>query len=209
MADARLVLASESPRRLELLRLAGYEPVVRAAGVDEAAVAGEVPAAYVARLARSKALAVARAGNEVVLGADTAVVADGEALGKPVDAADARVMLARLCGREHEVLTGVAVRGRDDSLEETVVATTVLLTALTDEAIARYVATGEPLDKAGAYGIQGIGATLVERIDGSWTNVVGLPVVETVRLLRHVTRWPTPARLRVADRPERTRAADA
>lgn len=181
---ARLVLASSSPRRLGLLRLAGLEPAVRPADVDEARAVGEDPAAYVARLARAKALAVDRAADEIVLAADTTVVCDDAVLGKPRDADEASAMLARLAGRTHAVTSGVAVLDRSGGLAERSVTTEVTFGPLSPERIAAYVATGEPLDKAGAYGIQGRGQVLVESVRGSWTNVVGLPVVETLALLR-------------------------
>lgn len=178
-----LILASASPRRRELLAQVGVRHAVQVADIDESVLAGETPAAYVERLARAKAVAVApRAGGLAVLGADTTVVVDDEILGKPVDAADAESMLRRLAGREHRVLTAVAVC-RGDRLSSCVSATRVWFRPLDDVRIARYVATGEPMDKAGAYGIQGLGAALVARIDGSYTGVVGLPLAETCELL--------------------------
>lgn len=178
-----LVLASASPRRSELLAQAGVRHVVQVAGVDESVRDGESPADYVERLARAKAVAVLPlAGALPVLGADTTVVVDDEILGKPVDAADAARMLARLSGREHRVLTAVAVCRGSEILSRTS-DTRVWFRVLDERLIARYVATGEPLDKAGAYGIQGLGGTLVTRIDGSYTGVVGLPLAETVALL--------------------------
>jgi septum formation protein len=183
-AQPRLVLASASPRRLALLRLAGLDPVVRPADIDETPLASEDPVTYVTRLARAKAAAVAGQGGEIVLAADTTVVLDGEAIGKPVDDADARAILQRLAGRTHQVTTAVAVTGPGAQLRDTVVTTAVVFACLTAGQIAAYVASGEPRDKAGAYAIQGAGAVLVERIEGSWTNVVGLPVVETLRLLK-------------------------
>ena len=179
-----LVLASGSPRRVELLRLAGLEPVVRPPDIDESRRAGEGAVAYVARLARDKARCAPVEAGTVVLAADTAVVLDGDLLGKPSDAEDAAAMLMRLRGRSHRVSTGVAVLTAAGALAETVVTTEVAMAPLTDAAITGYVATGEPLDKAGGYGIQGRAAAFVARIDGSWTNVVGLPLVETLDLLR-------------------------
>jgi septum formation protein len=176
------VLASASPRRRELLAGLGLAFTVRAADVDESALAGEAPAAYVRRLAAVKARARAEAG-ELVLGADTTVVVDGEMLGKPRDAADARRMLASIAGREHTVLSGVALyeaaSGREESLVET---TGVRMSGLSRREIAWYAATGEPLDKAGAYAVQGLGALFVEAVHGSYTNVVGLPLPATRRL---------------------------
>jgi septum formation protein len=179
----RLILASASPRRLELLRLAGLEPVVQPADIDETPLHGEDPVPHVLRLARDKACAVT-ADDAVVLGADTTVVLDGEVLGKPADAATAVAMLSRLRGRTHTVWTAVAVTDPLGRVAETVVSTEVVFAPLSDAAIAAYVGTGEPLDKAGAYGIQGRAAAFIPRINGSWSNVVGLPLVETLELLR-------------------------
>ncbi len=181
--EPRLVLASASPRRLDLLRLAGLDAVVRPADIDERRLAAEEPAAYVERLAAEKSAAVAVAAGEVVVAADTAVILDGDVLGKPADRDDAVTMLRRLQGRAHLVSTGVAVVA-GGTTGSTVVTTEVVLAPLADPTIHAYVATGEPLDKAGAYGIQGRAAAFVTRIDGSWTNVVGLPLVETLDLLR-------------------------
>lgn len=236
-----LVLASGSPRRRELLGRFGVDFEVRPADVDEASLADEVPADLVARLAAAKAQAVSDAAlevDEVVLGADTVVVLDGEVLGKPSDASEARRMLGRLSARTHQVLTGVAVASRlaashtadhatfdcdgtstagfdpaadlapvpstdsDGSsglvataepsevslgpavaVRVEVVATEVTFVNLSDADIDWYVATGEPLDKAGAYGIQGLGAVFVSSIRGSHDNVVGLPLAATRRLL--------------------------
>jgi septum formation protein len=153
--------------------------------VDETPHPGEEPEAYVLRLAREKAGAVARPG-ELVLAADTTVVVDGEILGKPLDADDARRMLRQLAGREHEVLTGIALAepnhgdgGRSVAQADL---SRVRMAPLTDEEIDWYVATGEPMDKAGAYGIQGLGSLFVEAVDGNYTNVVGLPVPAVYRL---------------------------
>ena len=152
--------------------------------VDETPLDGEDPVTHVIRLAKAKACAVATAGGEVVLAADTVVILDGAVLGKPRDADDAVGMLRRLRGRAHTVATGVAVARHSGAVVETVVSTEVVFAAISDAAITAYVATGEPLDKAGAYAIQGGAAAFVTRINGSWTNVVGLPVVETLDLLR-------------------------
>ena len=181
-----LLLASRSPRRADLLRTLGVEFRLIDVEVDETPGRHEAPDAYVRRLAREKARAgqaAAPAASPPVLAADTTVVLDGEILGKPLDDADARAMLARLAGRPHEVLTGVAVLDGRGLLVDTVVATRVRFRALTPAEIAAYVASGEPLDKAGAYGIQGLGGALVERIEGSYSNVVGLPLAETLALL--------------------------
>jgi septum formation protein len=179
----RLVLASQSPRRAELLRAAGIDFDVRVADVDESVTAGESPHDYVRRLAVAKALAVVRDGHETVLGADTTVVVEGEILGKPADARDAMRMLRLLSGRMHEVLTGVCVaRGQD--VDTRVARTSVEFLPLSDDEIAWYVATGEPMDKAGAYAIQGRVSRFVSRIDGSYSNVVGLPVSLVYQMLR-------------------------
>jgi septum formation protein len=178
-----LVLASQSPRRSEILRQAGIPFTVRVADVDESVLAGESPADYVRRLAAAKANAIDAAEGETVLGADTTVVIDGEILAKPADAADARRMLARLSGRRHEVLTGVCLRrGTRTTCEY--VTTGVVFASLTDAEIVEYVASGEPMDKAGAYAIQGLASKFVERIEGDYFNVMGLPVALVYRLLR-------------------------
>lgn len=182
--SARLILASGSPRRLELLRLAGLDPDVQPANVDERARTGEGPAAHVRRLARAKACVGRDASpGSAVLGADTVVVVDDDLLGKPCDDAHAAQMLRRLSGRAHIVMTGVALVDRGGRVADQVVSTRVVMTALSPERIARYIATGEPLDKAGAYAIQGRAGAFVQRIEGSWTNVVGLPLVETLEML--------------------------
>lgn len=185
-ADRPLVLASASPRRAELLRQAGIAFTTAAADLDETPRPGEAPAAYVRRLAEEKAAAVARRHPEaVVLGADTTVVVDGDILGKPADAADATAMLERLQGRAHEVLTGVAVTSPAGTDSE-VAATTVWIAPMSAAEIAAYVASGEPMDKAGAYAIQGRISRWITRIDGSHPNVVGLPVAVVHTLLaRH------------------------
>jgi len=178
----RLVLASASPRRVDLLRAAGFAFDVQPAAVDESVRPGETADAYVRRLALQKALAVEVPPQDVVLGADTAVVVDGTVLGKPEGADDASRMLRLLSGRSHEVLTGVAVKQGSRSASA-VERTEVRFAALSEGEIAWYVQSGEPVDKAGAYGIQGLASRFVERIDGSYTNVVGLPVPTVYRLL--------------------------
>jgi septum formation protein len=179
-----IVLASSSPRRRELLGLLGLTFEISPADVDETWRDGERPEAHAERLAREKAAARPRPGA-VSIGADTIVVIDGAILGKPRDAAEAEVMLRRLAGREHEVFTGVAVLhgGRAAS---GVTRTVVRFRELDDATITAYVATGEPLDKAGAYGIQGYGAVLVERIDGDYFTVMGLGLGLLVDLLAKV-----------------------
>jgi septum formation protein len=178
-----IVLASASPRRHDLLRLVGIPHDVRPAEIDETPLDGEEPAAHAERLAREKALAVAReTPDAITLGADTIVVVEGIILGKPRDAADAARMLRELSGRTHTVYTAVAA-ARGDRAEAEVEQVAVTFRALDDREIARYIATGEPMDKAGAYGIQGFGATIVERIEGDYFAVMGLALVRVVRLL--------------------------
>ena len=177
----RVVLASSSPRRRELLGLVGIEHVVRPSGIDESLRSGESPRAHAERLAREKAEAVAEPGA-VTIGSDTIVVVDGDVLGKPQSAGDAAEMLRRLSGRAHVVITAVAVHYGEHTFvgaEEV----DVTFRMLRDEEIESYIATGEPMDKAGAYGIQGYGATLVTRIDGDYFAVMGLPLNRLVRLL--------------------------
>jgi septum formation protein len=177
----RVVLASASPRRRDLLTLIGIPHEVCPAHVDERYHAGETPPGYAERLARAKASALSQSGA-VVIGSDTIVVVDGDVLGKPSDASDAERMLRRLQNRSHIVMTGVAVlwNGRMASGVEEV---GVTFRALSDDEIVAYVATGEPMDKAGAYGIQGYGATIVERVDGDYFAVMGLALNRMVRLM--------------------------
>lgn len=180
----RLVLASQSPRRRELLEQLGLAFEVRPAHADETVLPGEAPRAYVLRVAREKARAVA---GDLVLAADTAVVLGDEVLGKPEGPDDARRMLRALSGTRHAVLTGVCVRRASGALAvelDAVVSTAVAFAPLSAEQIDWYVRTGEPLDKAGAYAIQGAGGAFVVSVEGSVSNVVGLPLVETVALLR-------------------------
>jgi len=180
----RLILASASPRRAELLRAAGYEFEIIVADVDERAREGETPDAYVRRLAAEKSAAV-KAVDVIILGADTTVVVDGEILGKPRDDAEAAAMLGRLAGRSHEVLTGVSIRYGAHEVG-CVESTAVWFSVLTKEDIAWYVASGEGRDKAGAYAIQGLASRFIPRIEGSYANVVGLPVAAVAELLRSV-----------------------
>ncbi len=182
----RLILASSSPRRAELLHAAGFEFDVVAPTVDERIEPRESPAAYVERLAHAKAFAVSREKpGAVVLGADTTVVLDGRMLGKPADEREAEDMLAALSGRVHDVLTGVAVWRGTQRVGEVAV-TRVRFLQLAPDEVAWYVASGEPRDKAGAYAIQGLAARFVDSIEGSYSNVVGLPVATVYRLLRGV-----------------------
>lgn len=178
-----LLLASASPRRAEMLRRAEVSFRVIPAGVDEAVIAGESPTNYVRRVALAKAEAISeRYGRSLpVLAADTAVVIDDHVLGKPDAITDARQTLERLSGRWHEVYSGVAVMHR--AADVISVRTRVKFRAIAAYEIDAYWATGEPRDKAGAYAIQGIGGAFVERIDGSYSNVVGLPLAETLALL--------------------------
>jgi len=177
MSDRPLVLASGSPRRAELLRQAGIRFEVSVPDVDETLHPGEAPEAYVRRLAAAKARHVAASHpGRPVLGADTTVVVDGQVMGKPYDAADAARMLGQLSGRSHLVLTGVCLIGPAGETRIDAAVTTVEFRALQAAEIGEYVDSGEPMDKAGAYGIQGKGALLVASIDGSWSNVVGLPL---------------------------------
>lgn len=179
----RVILASGSPRRHDLLQMIGIAHEVVPADIDESYAPGEGPVAHVERLAREKGAEIAgRFPGALVISADTIVVIDGEVLGKPCDPAEARRMLVRLSGRTHTVLTAVAasLRGRMESGVEEVAVT---FRTLSDSAIASYVDTAEPMDKAGAYGIQGYGATIVERIDGDYFSVMGLALGRLIALL--------------------------
>ena len=181
-----LILASASPRRSELLRNAGIPFEVDPADIHEAPLAGEAPIEYAQRLARDKAKTVlARHPHELVLGADTVVVVDEHLLEKPTSAADAARMLRLLAGRTHQVITGVSLLASDSERTEAEV-TQVSFTTMSEQEIVGYVATGEPMDKAGAYGIQGIASRWVARIDGDYFNVVGLPVARVYRMLKEL-----------------------
>jgi len=184
-----LILASQSPRRSEILRQAGIPFVVKPANVDESAYPGEPAEEYVRRVTQEKAMAVETAAGDIVLGADTVVLIDGEILGKPIDRADAVRMLAQLAGREHEVITGICLRRGAEVLHDRAV-TSVWFTPLTRQEIEQYVASGEPMDKAGAYAIQGLASKFIERIDGSYTNVVGLPIELVMKHLPELTARP-------------------
>ena len=190
-----LVLASASPRRQQLLRGIGLEFTVVPADVDESLHPDEKPVDYVERVARDKAMAVVgklgmgAAGDVVVLAADTTVDVDGEVLAKPEDVADARRMLRLLSGRTHQVHTAVVV-WRISGLQTATVTTDVTFVTLDETTLDWYISTGEHRDKAGAYGMQGAAGALVERVDGSPTNVIGLPLAETVALLRRGARLP-------------------
>lgn len=183
-----LILASASPRRAELLTSAGFVFRVAPADVDETPLAGEAPDRYALRIARRKADAVAGAREDpesVVLAADTVVAADGRILGKPRDAAEAEWMLRQLSGSEHQVHTAVVIRSAGGEWAD-IATTRVRFTPLTDAEIAWYLATGEADGKAGAYAIQGGAARFVDWIEGSWSNVVGLPISTVYRLLKEV-----------------------
>ncbi len=181
-----IVLASASPRRAELLRAAGIHFTVRVANVDEMLLPDEAPHTYVARLAQTKAVAVAQP-NEIVLGADTTVVIGNEIAGKPVNIDDAKRMLQMLSGQWHEVLTGVSVV-RDDEVHTEVATTRVKFATMSAAEIEWYATSGEPDDKAGAYAIQGLASRFIERIEGSYSNVVGLPLETVYRMLKSELR---------------------
>lgn len=184
MSECRVVLASGSPRRRQLLELIGIEHDVQPADIDESVRARETPARYAERLAREKASVVAsRDPGRITIAADTTVVVNKKVLGKPENEEDARRMLSMLSGREHTVITAIAVaRGR--KLRSAVEEVRVRFRRLRDDEIDAYIATGEPMDKAGAYGIQGYGATIVECIEGDYFAVMGLPLARLVDLLR-------------------------
>jgi septum formation protein len=186
-----LILASASPRRAELLAAAGIPFTAKPVEVDEQPLDGESPRRYVIRVAGDKVRACPALPDEAVLGADTAGIADGRIFGKPLDPVDAVRMLRLLSGRVHLVLTGVVVRvaGREAAAVDS---TAVTFGPLTEQDIDWYVGTGEPADKAGAYAVQGLASRFVERIDGSYANVVGLPVAVVCRLLSSLG-WPLPA----------------
>jgi septum formation protein len=203
----RLILASASPRRRELLAQAGYVFAVEAADVDESPGEGEPPDEYVKRLSEEKAQAVLARHSQnpgapsqtapssevdstktplIVLGADTTVVCDGEILAKPLDVEDAKRMLRRLSGRVHQVLTGIAV-ARSSGMLSAVETTEVIFSAIPAAELDLYCETMEPMDKAGAYGIQGYAARWIPRIDGCYFNVMGLPIARTVRMIEMAT----------------------
>ncbi len=186
MSECKVILASASPRRRDLLNLIGIKHEVRPANIDETMRPHEAPARHAERLAREKASVIAvRDPDLITIGADTVVVIKRKVLGKPTDTADAARMLGMLSGREHMVITAVAVaRGR--KLRSAIEEVRVKFRRLRDDEIEAYIATGEPMDKAGAYGIQGFGATIVERVEGDYFAVMGLPLVRLVGLMRDV-----------------------
>lgn len=184
MAASPIVLGSRSPRRSELLTAAGIPFVVRVADIDETPREGEPPRDYVLRLAEEKARAIPADLSEIVLTADTTVVLGNQYLGKPADTDDAVQMLSRLAGQRHDVMTGVCLMRGGQRLALEAAITGVWFDPVGREEVVEYVATGDPMDKAGAYAIQGIASRWIARIDGSYSNVVGLPVALVYRLLR-------------------------
>jgi septum formation protein len=183
VSDVKVILASGSPRRRQLLELIGIEHETRPSNIDESIKGKETPRKHAERLAREKAAAIAKIEPEAItIAADTIVVIDRKILGKPSSAVDAGSMLSLLNGRNHTVITAVAV-ARGIELKSGVEEVHVKFRKLTEDEIDAYIATGEPMDKAGAYGIQGFGATIVERIEGDYFAVMGLPIVRLVRLL--------------------------
>jgi septum formation protein len=178
-----LVLASQSARRREILARAGIPFITRPTNIEEKPLPGEGPVEYVKRLAREKACACEMAAGETVLGADTVVVVDGEILEKPRDAADAARMLRKLSGREHLVITGICLRSGDSAVVEAET-TRVTFVEMSEQEIAAYAATPEPMDKAGAYAIQGLASKFIGRIEGCYWNVVGLPIARVYAYLK-------------------------
>ena len=178
-----LILASQSPRRRELLGLTGLEFIVRVADIDETMDPGKAPFEEVARVSRAKAEAVARKPGDVVIAADTIVVCGNEVLGKPHSEADAFRMLKLLSGRSHEVMTGMTVLRDGEAITHTEV-TKIHFRSLGDAEIRAYIASGEPMDKAGAYGIQGGAALFADQMEGDYYNVMGLPVCRLAMILR-------------------------
>ncbi len=186
MTGCKVVLASSSPRRRELLNLIGLAHEVRPPNLDDSMRPREAPRRHAERLARDKASAIAmRDPDLITIGADTIVVINRKVLGKPVDEEDAARMLAMLSGREHTVITAVAV-SRGKKLRSAIEEVKVRFRRLREDEIEAYIATGEPMDKAGAYGIQGYGATIVERVEGDYFAVMGLPLVRLIGLMRDV-----------------------
>jgi len=184
-----LVLASNSPRRREILTAAGFEFVVRVPDIAEERRPGEPPLEYVRRLAEQKAFAVPMNPGEIVLAADTTVVVEDQLLEKPRDASDAARMLALLSGREHEVITGICLRSNLRTIVDAAV-TRVRFAALSQQEIDDYVRSGESMDKAGAYAIQGLASKFIERVEGCYFNVVGLPIALVYRHLKSTLGSP-------------------
>ena len=181
----QLILASQSPRRRDLMGLFHIPFAVCSADIDETMDPGKDPAAEVARVSRAKAEAISRTGEDVVIAADTIVVLDGRILGKPTDEADAAAMLSALSGRDHQVMTGLTVLRGDTALTRTEISH-IHFRPLSQKEIAAYVATGEPMDKAGSYGIQGGAALFAEKLHGDYYNVMGLPVCALFQMLREI-----------------------
>jgi septum formation protein len=186
----RIVLASGSPRRRELVKMIGLEFELAVPEIHEGSVPTSRPSSFVVELALAKALSLAhKFPNAVILGADTVVVLDGRVLGKPRDLRDARTMLHTLSGKTHMVYTGLALVDVPTGLRETCCEKSlVTMTDITDEEIDSYLATGEPMDKAGSYGIQGFGAVFIKHIDGCFFNVMGLPVARLYDMLKRLSR---------------------
>lgn len=186
MTRPRIVLASQSPRRADLLRMLGLTFETMPADIDETYRTGEQPAPHAERLAREKVEAIAaRERDAIIIGSDTVVVVDGDVLGKPGSPQEAVAMLMRLQGRDHEVATGIAVTAHG-TLRSDVERVRVTFRSFSEEVADAYVATGEPMDKAGSYGIQGYGSTLVERIEGDYFAVMGLPIRRMIELLESI-----------------------
>lgn len=193
MFQAQLYLASQSPRRLQLLQQLGLKVSTFNADIDETPYVNELPSDYVARMALEKNQAARQALEKQsdflphlpILSADTIVVCEGRILGKPQNVVQAEQMLTSLSGREHQVLTAVCV-GNIQQQKVIIQQSQVFFKPLSNDEILAYINTGEPMDKAGAYGIQGLGGTLIERIEGSFTGIMGLPIFETTELLRQV-----------------------
>ena len=183
-----IILASQSPRRKALLGLFGLPFTVRVADIDETMDPAKPPYDEVARVSRLKALAIRREENDIVIAADTIVVCNGQVLGKPVDEADARRMLKLLSGRDHQVMTGMTVLQGSRQFVTTEV-TDIHFRALSDQEIDRYIATKEPMDKAGSYGIQGGAALFVEKLVGDYYNVMGLPVCRLSQILKQLEEF--------------------
>ncbi|GAM09773.1 Maf-like protein [Geobacter sp. OR-1] len=187
MPESRIILASASPRRAELLESAGIRFQVVPGHIDETPLPAEPPVDHVLRLAAEKAAEVSRReAGDFFIGADTIVLCSGEIMGKPTDAADAARMLRKLSGISHAVITGYAVLAGNGAIRTAAVETRVFFKTLTEREINDYIATGCPMDKAGAYAIQGGAAHMVARIEGSYTNVVGLPLCEVIETLREM-----------------------
>ena len=183
-----IILASQSPRRKALLGLFGLPFTVRVADIDETMDPAKPPYDEVARVSRLKALAIRREENDIVIAADTIVVCNGQVLGKPADEADARRMLKLLSGRDHQVMTGMTVLQGSRQFVTTEV-TDIHFRALSDQEIDRYIATKEPMDKAGSYGIQGGAALFAEKLVGDYYNVMGLPVCRLSQILKQLEEF--------------------